>query len=202
MEGRPPPETAPHHPHGTQPPTRHAGRGDSAGPPHPHTRAHSTRVADPDSLPRGRTAGGGRAPELRSPSQWRKAFPPGTHFRHSHSAQRRLARAHAAGPVMGFHAHTNRSRDTRVAEPRLPAPKDGLPGEGQRLIPDTPHNGGRPTPPGDRPPPPPRHAAPHKACRPRGQCWPPTPTQPRPQHAGSGPRQAAQRTDSRGREGA
>ena len=32
-------------------PTGHAGQGDSVGPPHPHTRAHSTWVADPNSPP-------------------------------------------------------------------------------------------------------------------------------------------------------
>ena len=48
------------------------------------------------------------------------------------------------GPVPGPHARTDRSRDTRVAEPRLPTPEDGRPGEGQRLTPDAPHNGGRP----------------------------------------------------------
>ena len=64
------------------------------------------------------------------------------------------------GPVLGPHARTDRTRDTRVAEPQLPAPEDGRPGEGQRLTPDAPHNGGRQPPPGDAPPPPPRHAAP------------------------------------------
>ena len=43
------------------------------------------------------------------------------------------------------------ARDTRVAEPRLPAPEDGRPGEGQRLTPDASHNGGRPPPPGTAP---------------------------------------------------
>ena len=47
-----------------------------------------------------------------------------------------------------------RTRDTQVAEPRLPAPEDGRPGEGQRLTPDAPHNSGRP---------PPRGTAPHHA---------------------------------------
>ena len=55
------------------------------------------------------------------------------------------------GPVLGPHARTNRTRDTLVAEPRPPAPEDGRLGEGQRLIPDTPHNGGRPPPPGTAP---------------------------------------------------
>ena len=55
------------------------------------------------------------------------------------------------GPVLGPHVRTNRTRDTRVAEPRLPALEDGRPGEGQRLTPDAPDNGGRPTPPGTGP---------------------------------------------------
>ena len=129
-------------------PTGHAGQGDSVGPPHPHTRAHSTWVVDPNSPPCGRAVGGGTAPDLRRPSQWWKAPPPGTPFRHPHSEQRRPARAHALGPVLGPHARTDRSRDTRVAEPWLLAPEDGRPGEGQRLTPGAPRNGGRPPPPG------------------------------------------------------
>ena len=89
-----------------------------------------------------------------------KAPPAGTPFCHPHSEQRRPARAHAVGLVLGPHARTDRTRDTRVAEPRLPAPEDGRPGEGQRLTPDAPHNDGRPSPPGTAPPPTPRHAAP------------------------------------------
>ena len=81
-----------------------------------------------------------------------KGIPPrGTPSCHPHSAQRRPARAHAVKPVLGPHAHTNRTRDTRVAEPRLPASEDRRLGEGQRLTPDAPHNGGRPTPPGTAP---------------------------------------------------
>ena len=131
--------------------TGHASQGDSAGPPHPRSRAHSKRVADPDSPPRGRAAGGGGAPDLRRTSQRWKAPPPGTPFRHPHGTQQRPTRAHAVGPVLGPHAHTNRTRDTRVAEPRPPAPEDGRPGEGQRLAPDAPPNGGRPRPPGTTP---------------------------------------------------
>ena len=51
-------------------------------------------------------------------------------------------------PVLGPQAHTNHARETRVAEPWPPARRDGRPGEGQRLTPDAPGNGGRPTPPG------------------------------------------------------
>ena len=131
-------------------PTGHAGQGDIVGPPHPHARAHSTWVADPNSPPSGRAVGGGEAPDLRRPPQWWKAPPPGTPLRHPHGAQRRPARARAVGPVLGPHARTDRTWDTRVAEPRLPAPEDGQ-REGQRLTPDAPHNGGRPSPPGTAP---------------------------------------------------
>ena len=132
-------------------PTGHAGRGDSVGLPHPHTGAHSTSVADPNSPPSGRAVGGGTAPDLRRPPQWWKAAPPGTPFRHPHSEPRRPARAHAVGPLLDPHARTDRTRDTRVAEPWLHAPEDGRPREGQRLTPGAPHNGGRPPPPGTAP---------------------------------------------------
>ena len=160
---------------------------------------HRTHPTSPGSPPSGRAVGGGTAPDLRRPSQWWKAPPPGTPFRHPHSEQRRPARAHAVGPLLGPHARTNHTRDTRDAEPWLPAPEDGRPGEGQRLTPGAPHNGGRPPSPGTawaRPP----ACSPHRACRPRGQCWAPTPTHLRPQHMGGGPQQPARRAGSRWRD--
>ena len=183
-------------------PTGHAGQGDSVGPPHAHTRAHSTSLADPNSPPSWRAVGGGTAPDLRRPSQWWKAPPPGTPVCHPHSEQRQPARAHAVGPVLGPHARSDRTRNTRVAEPWLPAREDGRPGEGQRLTPDAPHNSGRPSCPGDRPPTFPAARSPHRACKPRGQCWAPTPTHPRPQHVGGGPQQPARWAGSRGRDSA
>ena len=153
-------------------PTGHAGRGDSVGLPHPHTRAHSTWVADPNSPPSGRAVGGGTAPGLRRPPQWWKPPPPGTPFRHPHSEQRRPARAHAVGPVLGPHARTDRTRDARVAEPWLPAPEDGRPGEGQRLTPGAPHNGGRPPPPGTAPHHP-RGMQPPQGMQAKGTVWGP-----------------------------
>ena len=150
--GRPPPPGD-----GPPPAPRHAahtaqaGQGDSVGPPHPHRCAHSMWMADPNSPPSGRAVGGGTAPALRRPSQWWKAPPPGTPFRYPKSEHCRPARAHPVGPVLAPHARTDRTRDTRVAEPRLPAPEDGRPGEGQRLTPDAPHNGGRPLTPGTPP---------------------------------------------------
>ena len=220
--GRPPPQgTAPHHPRGTQPPRCMQAKGTVLGSPHPHTRACSTWVADLNSPLSGRAVRGGTAPDLRRPSQWWKAPPPRTPFRHPHSEQRQPARrtlwgrcwvptpaptapgthgsrntgcplqttcgrgggsalhqtpltmvegtppgdalspppqratpsaeAHSVGPVLGPHARTDRTRDTRVAEPRPPAPEGGQLGEGQRLTPDAPHNGGRPAPPGTAP---------------------------------------------------
>ena len=48
--------------------------------------------------------------------------------------------------------HQPRPQTTeRAAEPCLPAPRDRRQGEGQRLTPDAPHNGGRPPPPGRGP---------------------------------------------------
>ena len=150
MAGHPPGDSPPPPPWHAAP-TGHAGQRDSVGPPHPHTRAHSRWVADPNSPPNRRAVGGGTAPDLRRPSHnGGRHPPPGTPFRHPNSEQRRPAGAHAVGPVLGPHACIDRTRDTRVAEPRLPAPVDGQPGEGQRLTPDAPRNDGR-HPPRGRP---------------------------------------------------
>ena len=140
-------------------PQRDTGEGSTGGPRkeqhhapqharHRH-HTHRTHPTNPGNPPgSGRADGRGTAPDPKRPSPWWKAPPPGTPFRHPHSEQRRPARAHAVGPVLGPHAHTDRTRDTRVAEPWLHAPEDGRPGEGQRLAPSAPHNGGRQPPPG------------------------------------------------------
>ena len=57
-------------------------------------------------------------------------------------------------------------------------------------------------PPRGRRPTTPAACSPHRACRPRGRCWAPTPTHPRPQHVGGGPQQPAQWAGSWGRDGA
>ena len=136
---------------------------------------HRTHRTSPSSTPRGRAAGGSGGSDPRCPSQRRTATPPGTPYHHLHGAQRRPARARAVGPVQGPQARTDRTRDTRVTEPWLPAPEDGRPGEGQRLTPDAPHNGGRLPPPGDGPPPAPRHAAPTGHAGQRDSVGPPRP---------------------------
>ena len=83
----PPPQPAPRHtnatgpPRGAQPPQGVQTK----GPPHPHARAHSTWIADPNRPPSGRAVGGGGAPDPRRPSQQWKAPPPGTPFCHPHN---------------------------------------------------------------------------------------------------------------------
>ena len=59
-------------------------------------------------------------PDLRRPSQRRGTTHPGRLSRHPDSAQRRHARAHALGPVLGPHANTIRARETRATEPGCP----------------------------------------------------------------------------------
>ena len=202
VEGTPPGDTLPLPPSRATPAPKGARCGADAGSPrlhrpHPGHTGRGTLAA----RSRGRAAGGGTAPDTRRPSQWCKAPPPGTPFHQPNSEQRRPARAHAVGPVLGPHAHTDGTRDTRVAEPRLPAPEGGRLGEGQRLTPDAPHNGGQPTPRG-RPPTTPAARSPHRARRLRGQCWATTCTHPRPQHVGGGPQQPAQWAGSWGRDSA
>ena len=132
-------------------PRGHASQGDSAGPQHPHTRAHNTWVPDPDSPPRGRAAGGGGAPDLRRPSQRRKAPPPGDALppppqraTPARKGARCGAGAGSPSPHQSHPGHTGRG--TPAARPRERAA-----GEGQRRTPDAPHNGGRPPPPGTAP---------------------------------------------------
>ena len=147
-----PPGVGPPPPPRHRAPTGHTSQGNSAGPPHPHNRTHGT-AADPNRPPGGRAVRGGGRLTSDAPHNGERCPPPGTPFRHPHSVQRQPARAHAMGLMLGPHARTNRTRDTRAAEPRLPAPEDGQPGEGRRLTP----------------------YAPHRAYKPRGPCWAPYP---------------------------
>ena len=167
--------------------------------PHPGHTGRGTLAARSG----GRAAGGGTAPDTRRPSQRWKAPPPGTPFRHPHSEQRRPARAHAVGPVLGPHARIDRTRDTRVAEPWLHAPEDERPGEGQRLTPGAPHNGGR-HPPRGRPSATPTasNAGPQGRTL-WGRCWVHTPASTAPgTHGSRNPGCTLRRTSGRGRDSA
>ena len=199
----PPPGTATHHPRGTQPPRGMQAKGTVLGP-HTHTPAPTARGwRTPTARPVGRQSGEGQRLTSDAPHNDGRHPPPGTPFRHPHSEQRRPARAHAVGPVLGRHARIDRTRDTRVAEPLLPAPDDGRPGEGQRLTPDAPHNGGR-HPPRGRP-----SATPTASnAGPQGRtlwgwCWVPTPAPTAPgTHGSRSPGCPLQRTGGSGRDSA
>ena len=117
----PPGEALPPPPQRATPARKGARCGAGAGSTRPH-RPHPghTGRGPLAARSRGRAAGGGTAPDTRRPSQRWKASPPGTPFRQPHSEQRRPARAHAVGPVLGPHARIDRTRDTRVAEPWPP----------------------------------------------------------------------------------
>ena len=200
--GKPAPlGTAPHHPRGTQPPQGMQTKGTVLAP-HTHTPAPTARGwRTPPARPVGRQLGEGQRLTSDASHNGRRHPPRGRPSAAPTAGNASSARAHAVGPVLGPHARTDRTRDTRVTEPWLPAPEDRRPGEGQRLTPDAPHNSGRP-PPRGRPPTTPVARSPQRACRPRGQCWAPTPTHPRPQNVGGGPQQPAQWAGSRGRDSA
>ena len=150
MEGHPPWD-------GLPPPPRHAaprrsckakGQCWAPTPAHPRPQQAGSGPRQPVvRMGRGR----GRAPGLRRPSQQRKAPPLGTLSCDPHRAPRRLARLHAVGLVLGPPCphHPCPGHTGNGSWP--PAPRDGRPGEGQRLTLGAPHNGGRPPPLG-RPP--------------------------------------------------
>ena len=204
VEGTTPGDALPPPPQRATPARKGARCGAGAGSTRPH-RPHPghTGRGTLAARTRGRAAGGGTAPDTRRPSQRWKAPPPGTPFRHPHSEQRRPARAHAVGPVLGPHARIDRTRDTRVAEPWLPAPEDGRSGEGQRLTPGAPHNSGR-HPPRGRPSATPTasNAGPQGRTL-WGRCWVHTPASTAPGTRGTrDPGCPLQRTGGRGRDSA
>ena len=169
-------------------PTGHASQGGGVGPPHPHGRARSSWVADPNSPPSGRAVGRGKAPDLRRPSQWWKAPPPGDALPpppQRATLARKGARCGAGAgsprPHRPHPGHTGHGTPTARSRGQ---------GAGGGTAPDTrrPSQRWQASPPGDATP---AACSPHRACRPRGQCWAPTPTHPRPQHVGGGPQQPA-----------
>ena len=201
VEGTPPGDVLPPPPQRATPTRKGSRCGARAGSPSPH-RPHPghTGRGTLAARSRGQAAGEGTAPDTRRPSQRWKLTPPGTPFRQPHSEQRQPARTHAVGPVLGPHARTDRNRDTRDAEPWLPAPEDGRPGEGQRLTPGAPHNVGR-HPPRGRPSATPtaNNAGPQGRTL-WGRCWVPTPAPTAPgTHGTRNPGCPLQRTGGRGR---
>ena len=204
MEGTSPGDALPPPPQRATPARKGARCGAAAGStrphqPHPGHTGRGTLAARSG----GRAAGGRTAPDTKRPSQRWKAPPPGTPFRHPHSEQRRPARAHAVGTVLGPHARIDRTWDTRAAEPWLHAPEDERPGEGQRLTPSAPHNGGR-HPPRGRPSATPTasNAGPQGRTL-WGRCWVHTPASTAPgTHGSRNPGRTLRRTSGRGRDSA
>ena len=201
--GRPPPPgDGPPPPPRHAAPTGHAGEADSVGLPHPHTRAHSTWVADPNSPPSGRAVAGETAPGLRRPSQWWKAPPPGdalppTPQRATPACKGARCGAGAGSPRPHQPHPGHTGRGTLAARSRGRAAMGGTAPDSRR-----PFTTVAAPPPRGRSPTTPAAHSPHRACRPRGQCSAPTPTHPRPQHVGGGPQRPAQRAGSRGRDSA
>ena len=205
VEGDPPGDVLPPPPQRATPARKgvRCGAGAESSRPHRPHPGHTGR-GTLAARSRGRAARGGTAPDTGRPSQRWKAPPPGTPFCHSHSEQRRPTRVHAVRPVLGPHACTDRTRDTRDAERWLPAPEDGRPGEGQRLTPGAPHNGGKHPPPGTtfRHP----HGEQRRPARAHAlwdRCLVPTPASTAPGTPGTrNPGCPLQRTDGRGRDSA
>ena len=147
---RPPPPTRPqaHERHGPAPrhaaPTGRAGQGYRVGPPHPHARARSTWIADPNSPPSGPAVGGGGAPDPRRPSQQWKAPPPGTPFRHPHNPKPSKGEP---GPDRPPPKHARRSKgpgqDTRRGTDHVERPyQSPVPGPREVRTPQHPGGGG------------------------------------------------------------
>ena len=158
MAGQPPWDGPPPPPRQGAP-TGHAGQGDSVGPPHPHTRAHSMWVADPNSPPSGRAGRGGGAPDHRHPSQRWKAPPRGrpsatpTESNAGPQGRTLWGRCWVPRPHRPHPKYTGRG--TLAARLRGRAAGEGTGPDTRR-----PSQRWQATPPGDGPPPPPRHAAP------------------------------------------
>ena len=147
-------------------PTGHAGQVDSVGPPHPHTRAHSTWVADPNSPPSGQAVGGGGAPDLRRPSQRWKAPPPGDALLPPPQRATPAHKGARCGTGAGSpHQHRPHPEHTGCGTPAA-RPRGRAVGGG--TAPDTrrPSQQWQANPPRGQPPTTPAARSPHRACRP------------------------------------
>ena len=149
--GRPPPPgTAPHHPRGTQPSQGMQAKGTVLG---PHTHTPATTACGwrtPTARRVGGQFGDGERLTTDAPHNGRRQ-PPGNALPPPPQRATPARKGARCGAGAGFHARTDRTRDTRVAEPRLPAPEGGRPGGGERLTAEATHNGGRPPPAGTAP---------------------------------------------------
>ena len=202
MESTPPGDALLPPPQRATPARKGARRGAGAGSPRPHRThpGHTGRGAQA-ARSRGQAAGGGTTPDTRRPSQRWQATPPRGRPPTTPAA-RSPHRACRPGDSVGPpHPHTlPTARGWRTPTAR---PMGRQSGEGQRLTPDAPHNGGR-HPPRGRP----LTTATAGNASPQGRtlwgrCWVPRPAPTAPgTHGTRNPGCPLQRTGGRGRDSA
>ena len=193
-----------------RPPTTPAARS-----PHRACRPRGQCLAPTPTHPRPQHVGGGP----QQPAQWA-----GSRARDSAWPQTPLTMVEGTPPGDALPPPPQRATPARkgarcgagAGSPRLHRPHPGHTGRGTLAArsrgraawggtaPDTrrPSQWWQATPPREQPPTTPAARSPHRACRPRGQCWVPKPTHPRPQHVGGGPQRPAQPAGSQGRDSA
>ena len=171
--------------------------------PHTHTPAPTARgLRTPTARPVGGHSGEGQRLTSDAPHTMVEGTPPGDAL--PPPPQRATpARKGARFGDDGGSRRPHRPHPGHTARETLAARSGGR-AAGAGTAPDTrrPSQRWQATLPRGRPPTTPAARGPHGACGPRGRCWAPTPTHPRPQHMGGGPQQPAQSAGSRGRDSA
>ena len=168
----------------------------ACGPP-----AQETPATGPGYLPQGSAAGRGRAPNSSRPSQRPDVRPSGNipaPLLHATPNKVLQAKGRVPGPHACAAATTARGQRTTTA-----CPKDGQPGDGERLTPDAPHEGTKHPPPGDTLLPCRQRVTPaHKSVRWCVSARSPHPRPPRPGNTSNRPQLPAPRRGSRERKSA
>ena len=201
MAGHPPRGRPPHHPSGTQPPQGMQAKGTVLGP-HIHTPAPTARVRrTPTARPVGGQLGEGQRLTSHAPHNGGRHPPPGRF-----SATPKARNAGPQGRTLWGRCWLPTPAPTAPVthgsrNPGCLLQRTGGRGRDSALY-QTPLTRVAGHPPRGRPPTTPAARSPHRACRPREQCWAPTPTHLRPWHVGGGPQQPAQWAGSRGRDSA
>ena len=136
-----------------------------------------------------------------APHNGGRPIPPGTASHHPRGMQPPQG-MQAAGTVLGSHTHTP-APTARAWRTPTARPVGGQSGEGRRLTPDAPHNGGRHPPRGYPSATPTASNAGPQGRTLWGRCWVPTPAPTAPgTHGLRNPGRPLQRTGGRGRDSA
>ena len=167
--------------------------------PGPHARTPAPRARSGQRTPTARREVGQPGEDERltsdAPHNGAARPPQGTPSRQPHSAQLRLARAHAVRPMLGPPRLHHPCPGHMGNGSRLPAPRNEQPGEGQRLMPDAPHNGGM-SPPRDGLPPASAARSPPRGMHAKGTVPGPNARTLRWRHVGRRPQQPGPRAGS------